>query len=185
MIHRLTQDISGTAHVPGSSSWSAAKALGLETSEKNAPEAAPDAGRPAPRKTPGLLVRAGQAAGCCLAGWPARVSPPPENRDRVLRHGESAKTSQAMHFRGSAQSRMYRKPSIKATKMLFLCLSHCLLGPLPGASRQSDSWFDRGNRSHFHIRVPCPREAPGAGRSHGTPGALTLGQGCALQGVAG
>lgn len=50
MLHRLTQDISGTAHVQGSNSWSLVKALGLKISDMNTQEALPL------RKAPGLLV---------------------------------------------------------------------------------------------------------------------------------
>lgn len=50
MLHRLTQDISGTAHVQGSNSWSLVKALGLKISDTNIQEALPL------KKAPGLLV---------------------------------------------------------------------------------------------------------------------------------
>lgn len=50
MLHRLTQDISGTAHVQGRNSWSLVKALRLKSSYTNTQEALPL------RKAPGLLV---------------------------------------------------------------------------------------------------------------------------------
>lgn len=59
MLHRLTQDISGTAHVQGSNSWSLVKALGLKISDMNTQEALPL------RKAPGASGRP-----AALAGWP-------------------------------------------------------------------------------------------------------------------
>lgn len=79
MIHRLTQDISGTAHVSRSSSWSPAKALGLETGEKNAPGAAPDTQRPARGKTPGSWSEPPTGRLLCCRGA-CKGRPQPENQ---------------------------------------------------------------------------------------------------------